>query len=237
MRQIQVIPLGLTNYKSAWDLQRKIFELRVSGKIHDILLLTEHNHVYTLGKSSEDAHLLANDAELKSTGAEVYPTDRGGDITYHGPGQLVVYPILDLNNYYLDIHRYLRDLEEVIIRSLVDFGIKAHREEKFTGVWVDHEKIAAIGVKISRWITMHGFALNINTDLSYFDRIIPCGIFHKGITSIQKILGNAISVQDVSNSVLTHFSDVFDVRILETDKEVFLKFINQLTIENVECQK
>ena len=173
MPEVKAANLGLTDYNSIWDLQKQIFDLRVSGKISDVLLLNEHHHVYTLGKSSDENHLLASREELKFTGAEIVHIDRGGDITYHGPGQLVGYPILDLNNYYLDIHRYLRDLEEVIIRTLTDYEITSHRDEKFTGVWVGNEKIAAIGIKVSHWVTMHGFAFNINTDLSYFDRIIP----------------------------------------------------------------
>jgi len=237
MKQLQIVNLGLEDYQSVWELQRKIFNLRNGGKISDVLLLTEHKHVYTLGKSSDVAHLLADENELKSTGADVYHIDRGGDITYHGPGQIVGYPILDLNNYYLDIHRYLRDLEEVIILTLNDFGIKGHREENYTGVWVGGEKIAAIGVKVSRWITMHGFALNVNTDLSYFDRIIPCGIFHKGVTSIQKVLGNAVPLNDVCYSVSKHFCGVFGVQIEKKNNEQFINTINQRKNIKIECQQ
>jgi lipoyl(octanoyl) transferase len=235
MNRIQVVHLGTTDYKSSWELQRKIFNLRNEGKILDVLLLTEHKHVYTLGKSSDDAHLLADEDELKSTGADVYHIDRGGDITYHGPGQVVGYPILDLNNYYLDIHRYLRDLEEVIMLTLNDFEIKGYREENFTGVWVGGEKIAAIGVKVSRWITMHGFALNVNTDLSYFDRIIPCGIFHKGVTSMQKVLWNAVPLNGVCKSVSNHFGSVFGVQIEKKNGEEFINTINQRKDIKIEC--
>jgi len=231
MKELNVIKLGLTDYKSTWDLQKKLFDLRVEGKISDVVLLNEHQHVYTIGKSGNGNHLLASEEELRSKGAEVYYIDRGGDVTYHGPGQLVGYPILDLNNYYLDIHRYLRDLEEVIIRTLGEFGIKANRESNFTGVWVGSEKIAAIGVKVSRWVTMHGFALNVNTDLSYFDRIIPCGIFHKGVTSIEKLLGQQVPLDEVSQLIVKHFEEVFDVKSIEQNTEQIAALIN----ENIEC--
>lgn len=235
MKELQIINLGLTNYKYCWELQQKIFNLRVDNRISDVILLTEHHHVYTLGKSSEEAHLLADENELKSTGAEVYHIDRGGDITYHGPGQLVGYPIIDLNNYYPDTHRYLRDLEEVLIRTLKDFGINGHREDSYTGVWVGSDKIAAIGVKVSKWVTMHGFALNVNTNLSYFDRIIPCGIFHKGVTSMQKILGNGVPFDDVIKSVSLRFGEVFGTHTVTLEKDEFLAKINQITSEKIEC--
>jgi lipoyl(octanoyl) transferase len=235
MKKLQFVNFGLTAYQPMWELQQNIFNLRVDNKISDVLLLTEHQHVYTLGKSSDEAHLLADENELKSTGAEVYHIDRGGDITYHGPGQLVGYPIINLNNYYPDTHRYLRDLEEVIIRTLKDFGINGHRENKHTGVWVDGDKIAAIGVKVSRWVTMHGFALNINTNLSYFDRIIPCGIFHKGVTSMQKIIGNGVQIDDVIKSVLSHFGEVFGTHAVTLEKNEFLVKINQIMSEKTEC--
>jgi lipoyl(octanoyl) transferase len=180
--------------------------------VDDTLLLTEHDHVYTLGKSTDDNHLLATEDELKSGGIEVFQVDRGGDITYHGPGQIVGYPIINLSNYSLDIHRYLRDLEETIIRTLARFGIKSGREIGMTGVWVDGEKIAAIGIKVSRWITMHGFALNVNTDLEKFDRIIPCGIFHKGVTSMKKILGIDVQFESVVKELADVFSEVFGCR-------------------------
>lgn len=235
MNELQIVDVGLTAYQPTWKLQQKIFNLRVDQKISDVLLLTQHHHVYTLGKSSNEAHLLADENELKATGAEVYRIDRGGDITYHGPGQLVGYPILDLNGYYLDIHRYLRDIEEVLMRTLNDFGIKSHREENYTGVWVGSEKITAIGVKVSRWVTMHGFALNVNTNLSYFNRIIPCGIFHKGVTSMVRILGNEVPLQDVIKSVSLHFGEVFGIQTITIDKDEFLSIVNNLVNEKIEC--
>jgi lipoate-protein ligase B len=201
--------IGRTRYADAWTLQQELWTLRQAGAIEDILLLTEHEHVYTLGKSTDDNHLLASDEELKISGTDVFHIDRGGDITYHGPGQIVGYPIIDLHNYFLDIHRYLRSLEDVIIRTLAAFGIMAGREEDMTGVWVNEEKIAAIGVKVSRWVTMHGFALNVQTDLSRFDRIIPCGIFHKGVTSMQRTLGQQVPIDSVQKTIVESFTDVF----------------------------
>jgi lipoate-protein ligase B len=201
--------IGRTRYADAWTLQQELWTLRQAGAIEDILLLTEHEHVYTLGKSTDDNHLLASDEELKISGTDVFHIDRGGDITYHGPGQIVGYPIIDLNNYFLDIHRYMRSLEEVIIKTLAEFGILAGREKDMTGVWVNEEKIAAIGVKVSRWITMHGFALNVNTDLSKFDRIIPCGIFHKGVTSMQRMLGREVAIVAVQKAIVKSFANVF----------------------------
>lgn len=235
MKELQTVNLGLTAYQPTWELQQKIFNLRVGKVITDVLLLTEHQHVYTLGKSTDESHLLAGETELKATGADVYHIDRGGDITYHGPGQLVGYPILDLNNYYLDMHRYLRDLEEVLIRTLKDFDINGRREENYTGVWVGSDKIAAIGVKVSRWVTMHGFALNVNTNLSYFDRIIPCGIFHKGVTSMERILGNKVNIQDVIESVSLRFGEVFGIHAITIEKDEFLSAINNLSNEKIEC--
>ena len=165
--------------------------------------------MYTIGKGGDENHVLASDQELAELGAEVVRIDRGGDVTYHGPGQIVGYPILDLTAYGSDIHRYLRALEEVIILTLEDFDIKASREEGMTGVWVNGEKIGAIGVKVSRWVTMHGFALNVSTDLSRFDRIIPCGIFHKGVTSMERLLGHPVAAADVARRLSEIMCAVF----------------------------
>ena len=209
MIPLLVSNIGRTRYAEAWALQQEIWKLRQANALQDVLLLTEHDHVYTLGKSTDDNHLLASQEELKISGTDVFYVDRGGDITYHGPGQIVVYPIIDLNNYFLDIHRYLRSLEDVIIRTLDAFGILAGREKDMTGVWVNGEKIAAIGVKVSRWVTMHGFALNVHTDLSKFDRIIPCGIFHKGVTSMQETMGHGVAIESVREALVESFADVF----------------------------
>jgi lipoate-protein ligase B len=206
---LQVSNIGRTRYAAAWSLQQRLWELRHSGATEDLLLFTEHEHVYTFGKSGDNNHLLASEEELKSEGIEVFYIDRGGDVTYHGPGQIVGYPIIDLKNYFQDIHRYLRNIEEVIIKTLEKFEIVAEREKDMTGVWVNGEKIAAIGVKVSRWVTMHGFALNVNTELKKFDRIIPCGIFHKGVTSMKKVLGREISLDSVRMGIVDSFSTVF----------------------------
>lgn len=209
MRTIDIVDLGRTGYEECLLTQRRVFAGRRAGEYGDTLLLTEHDHVYTIGKSGDENHLLAGEEELRAAGAGVFNTDRGGDITYHGPGQLVGYPIIDLDGRDPDIHRYLRDLEEVIIRAIAEYGIAGRREPGYTGVWAGEEKIAAIGIRVAGWITMHGFALNVNTDLSYFDRIIPCGITHRGVTSIRTHTGSPVPMADVSRSVVRHFADVF----------------------------
>ncbi|MBI3194204.1 MAG: lipoyl(octanoyl) transferase LipB [Ignavibacteriae bacterium] len=230
MKTISSVDFGITYYKETWDLQKQLFDLRAKNEIEDVLLLTEHYHVYTLGKSSDANHLLAKSEELRANNIDVFEIDRGGDVTYHGPGQIVGYPILDLNNYYNDIHRYLRELEEVIVRTLLDFGIQASRDEKYTGVWVGNNKIAAIGVKVSRWVTMHGFALNVNTDLSHFDRIIPCGIFHKGVTSMERLLGVTVPMKDVADKIVRHFENVFNVSVEEINRENLFEKVNQKSV-------
>ncbi|HMQ80106.1 MAG TPA: lipoyl(octanoyl) transferase LipB [Ignavibacteria bacterium] len=202
--------LGLAGYKEVWDLQKATHLEKQKGSTEDILYTVEHNHVYTLGKTGSRDHILISDDEMKARGISYYEIDRGGDITYHGPGQLVVYPILDLHNYYKDTHRYLRALEETVMLTLKEMGIEAHREEEFTGVWVGEEKICAIGIKVSRWITMHGIAFNVNTDLSYFDKIIPCGIFHKGVTSIEKLTGKKANMTIVKEMYIKNFLQTFE---------------------------
>ncbi len=211
MNQLLVIYLGRTRYADAWELQGKIFSARLAHRIPDVLLLTEHEPVYTLGKGADINHLLAGNVELQEKKIDLYTIDRGGDVTFHGPGQLVGYPILDLNDYYLDIHRYLHDIEEALIRTAQDFGIGAERSDGYTGVWVKNDKLAAIGIKVSRWVTMHGFAFNVNTDLSYFDRIIPCGIFHKGVTSLRTLIGHEVVMADVEKAIVRNFESVFSV--------------------------
>jgi lipoyl(octanoyl) transferase len=201
--------LGIKDYKQTWDLQKQIHLYKQKNPYDDVIITVEHPPVYTLGKTGSTNHVLLSENQMAKQGISYYEIDRGGDITYHGPGQLVVYPIFDLNNHYNDTHRYLRDLEETVIRTLKDYGITSRRDEEFTGVWVGSEKICAIGIKVSRWITMHGLAFNINNDLSYFDKIIPCGIFHKGITSLAAILNKETSITDVSKKILTKFKEVF----------------------------
>jgi len=211
MNQGALHKTGLMDYEQAWELQRKLHRQRVAGEIGDTLILTEHPHTYTLGKTAHDEHLLAEEGVLQRRGVGVYRVDRGGDITYHGPGQIVGYPILDLHGYYLDVHRYLRDTEQALINTLAEYGIQAGRQEGLTGVWVDGAKIAAIGVKVSRWVTMHGFAFNVNTDLSHFGSIVPCGIVDKPVTSLQKILGRKVDYAHAVERVSRNFAGVFGI--------------------------
>jgi lipoyl(octanoyl) transferase len=209
-KKIEYIDLGTIDYKEAWELQQRTFELRTKNEIDDILYLLEHPHTYTLGKVADKNNLITTDAVLKEKQISVYDIDRGGDITYHGPGQIVGYPIIDLKNWKQDTHEYLRNLEEVIISVCKDYGIETERNPKYTGVWVGNRKIAAIGIKVSRWITMHGFAFNISTDLGLFDGIIPCGIKDKEVTSLSKELGRKIELDEVKEKLLFHFIRLFD---------------------------
>jgi len=230
--QILVSNLGRTRYAETWDLQHRLFDLRHQSLIDDVLLFTEHEHVYTLGKGGDTNHLLASEEELSKDGTEVFRIDRGGDITYHGPGQIVGYPILDLNQYSPDIHKYLRGLEDVLIDLLQSYGIKGEHEGGLTGVWVGGEKIAAIGVKVSRWVTMHGFALNVNTDLQKFERIIPCGIFHKGVTSMKRILGRELPLEEVEARLTESFASVFGCTPLVVAPEVLRQRIESLHVQS-----
>lgn len=226
--------LGKVDYKEVWDYQEKLFKEAIDIKLTNrdlpeeqqvetpnYLLFCEHPHVYTLGKSGSEDNLLLNDDGLKEKEATYYKINRGGDITYHGPGQLVGYPIIDLDNFFTDIHKYLRFLEEAIIQTLDDYGIKAGRIEGLTGVWIDHiekknpRKICAIGVKTSRWVTMHGFAFNINAHLDYFKNIIPCGITDKAVTSLDQELGKAMDFHEVSEKVKDHLTDIFEFEMLK----------------------
>ncbi len=224
--------LGLIDYKEAWDYQTKLFEEIVSIKIKNrdleesqqiitpnYLLFCEHQHVFTLGKSGAKANLLASEETLKKSHATFYEINRGGDITYHGPGQIVGYPILDLDNFFTDIHRYMRSLEEAVIRTLADYDIKAGRLEGMTGVWLDEtdpkraRKICALGVKTSRWVTMHGFAFNVHSDISYFNQIIPCGISDKAVTSLHLELGVIPDMEEVKRKLLKHLADIFEMQV------------------------
>jgi lipoyl(octanoyl) transferase len=235
MNQLLVVNLGTTKYADAWELQKEIFSARLSQRIGDVLLLTEHESVFTFGKGADKNHLLADDEELAKKKIDMFWIDRGGDVTYHGPGQIVGYPIIDLNNHYNDVHRYLRDLEEMIIRTLEEYSVHGSREKEFTGVWVKDEKIAAIGVKISKWITMHGFAFNINTDISFYDRIIPCGIFHKGVTSLHHVLGKRIEVAEVYEKLIIHFVEIFGFEVKQTSKEELTSMLyhNEAVVEEI----
>jgi len=224
--------LGLAPYKETWDFQEELFERNVQRKLQnrlegkadgegteDVLLFVEHPHVYTLGKSGDAFHLLVSEEKLKEIGATYYPINRGGDITYHGPGQIVGYPLLDLEHFFTDIHKYMRYLEEAIIRTIAHYGIVGGRIDGLTGVWLDIDdpkkarKIAALGVKCSRWLTMHGFAFNVNTDLNYFNHIVPCGITDKKVTSLSNELGHEMDMNEVKRILLQELADVFQFEI------------------------
>lgn len=201
--------LGFIDYKEAWDLQKEIVSNRSSGDLEDVLLLLEHPNTYTLGKTADKINLKGSEDYLRQNQISVYNIDRGGDITYHGPGQIVGYPIIDLNNWYKDTHKYLRALEEVIIKTCAEYNLICERNPKYTGVWINDKKIAAIGIKVSRWITMHGFAFNINTDLNLFNGIVPCGIHEKAVTSLKEELNMEIDIQEVKQNVKNNFKEVF----------------------------
>ncbi len=229
--------LGRKDYKETWDYQELLFKNIVDQKIRNRregtavatanhFLFVEHPHVYTLGKSGDINNLLVNEAQLKEKGATFYKINRGGDITYHGPGQIVGYPILDLENFFTDIHKYLRLLEEMVILTLADYGLKAERSKGETGVWLDvgtpfARKICAMGVRASRWVTMHGFALNVNADLGYFDMMIPCGIKGKAVTSLNVELGaEKVDSQAVKKQLLKHFKVLFEATFVKEKTSV-----------------
>lgn len=201
--------LGTVSYREAWTLQRRLVDERRRGVVPDTLLLLDHPPVVTLGRGGDTAHLRGSDGELAARNVEFVETDRGGDITFHGPGQIVGYAIVDLAGRGRDLHRYLRDLEETLILALAEFGIAAGREPGLTGVWVDGAKVAAIGIRVSRWIAHHGFALNVDTDLSFFDLIVPCGIADRPVTSMVEILGHPVDRDDVEGAIERAFGEVF----------------------------
>lgn len=229
MKKVKFQDLGIMDYKVCWDYQEELFKKTIDQKIsnrklenpadavtpQNHLLFVEHPHVFTLGKSGDVAHLLLNEGQLKAKNATYYKINRGGDITYHGPQQIVGYPIIDLDQFFTDIHKYLRFLEEAIIKTLADYNIQSARLDGLTGVWLDPEnpdkarKIAAMGVKCSRWVTMHGFAFNVNSDLDYFNQIIPCGINDKQVTSMEKELGVKQNFEEVKHKLKTHLAELF----------------------------
>lgn len=227
-RNVLLKDLTVKDYKDTWDYQTELLQEIVNTKIENrrndskkdtknYFLFVEHPHVYTLGKSGDLANLLLNEKQLAEKGATFYKINRGGDITYHGPGQIVGYPILDLENFFTDIHKYLRFLEEVIILTIAEYGIKGTRSDGETGVWLDvgtpfARKICAMGIRSSRWVTMHGFALNANVNLGYFDNIIPCGIKGKAVTSMEAELGQKVNMEEVKSKILKHFKELFDVK-------------------------
>ena len=229
-KKVSFKDLGLIDYKECWDFQEELFAEILAVKssnrkenktveTNNHLIFCEHPHVYTLGKNGDEKNLLVNKDYLKSRGATFHKINRGGDITYHGPGQLVGYPILDLDNFFTDIHKYLRFLEEAIILTLKEYGLESERSPGETGVWFDvgtpkARKICALGVKSSRWVTMHGFAFNVNSDLSYFGNIIPCGITDKSVTSLQKELGREVDMNEVRNKLKAHLVELFEMEII-----------------------
>jgi lipoyl(octanoyl) transferase len=231
-KQVQFRELGLIDYQEAWDFQEKVFAETLALKTQNrslsdheklatpnFLFFCQHPHVFTLGKSGKPDHLLLSEDDLSERHAKYYRINRGGDITYHGPGQLVGYPILDLDNFFTDIHLYMRTLEEAIILTLAEYGLQAGRIKGLTGVWLDFEeqinprKICAMGVKASRWVTMHGFALNVNTDLSYFGNIVPCGIEDKAVTSMSQELGTEVNLEEVSHKLKNHLAQLFQMEL------------------------
>ncbi|WP_437398498.1 lipoyl(octanoyl) transferase LipB [Flagellimonas lutimaris] len=230
-KKVALQDLGFKDYKETWDYQEVLFKNIVDTKIRNRredacletpnhFLFVEHPHVYTLGKSGDINNLLVDEKKLAEKGATFYKINRGGDITYHGPGQVVGYPILDLDNFFTDIHKYLRFLEEMVILTLADYGLKGQRSEGETGVWLDvgtpfARKICAMGVRASRWVTMHGFALNVNTDLGYFDMMIPCGIKDKAVTSLNVELGQKeVDMEEVKEKLLKHFTTLFEAELV-----------------------
>jgi len=234
-KTVSIQDLGLKDYKQTWDYQEQLFQKTLDVKIRNRregvgldtpnhFLFVEHPHVFTLGKSGDIGNLLVDEAGLAAKDAKFYKINRGGDITYHGPGQIVGYPILDLDNFFTDIHKYLRLLEETVILTLAEYGLKAERSEGETGVWLDVgtpfvRKICALGVRASRWVTMHGFALNVNTDLSYFDLMVPCGIKDKAVTSLNVELGSAtVDMEEVKLKLLHHFEMLFEAGIVSRVK-------------------
>lgn len=223
--------LGMIDYKEAWDLQKNIFDLRLRNEINDTLFLLEHPHTYTLGKVAEKENLISSEVQLKELGVSVYEIDRGGDITYHGPGQIVGYPIIKLSDWKEDTHLYLRGLEEVIIQTCAEYGLITGRNSKHTGVWIGERKIAAIGIKISRWVTMHGFAFNVNTDLNYFGGIIPCGIKDKDVTSLQRELGREIKIDEVKSKLIENFQKFFDYsEFIVKEKNSYIKEVEKISL-------
>jgi lipoyl(octanoyl) transferase len=217
-RVLEVRSLGVVAYGEALELQKQLVEQRRAGEISDQLLLLQHPPVITLGVRTRNArtNVLASPEDLASAGVELFETGRGGDVTYHGPGQLVGYPIISLKPDRCDVHRYVRDIEEVMVRTAAAFGVNAHRVAGLTGIWVGNEKLGAIGVRIAKWITSHGFALNVATDLTGFGLIVPCGIADKGVTSLEKLLGWSLSMSDVEDAAAAAFADVFECSLANT---------------------
>lgn len=224
-RQVEIQNWGLIPYSEAWQMQEELFQAVVSYKVENrnlpidlqkptpnYLVICEHPHVFTLGKSGSENNVLIDEEQRQKAGVSYYKINRGGDITYHGPGQLVCYPILDLDNFFTDIHRYLRYLEEAVIATIAELGLEGYRVDGRTGVWVNDKKICAMGVRTSRWVTMHGLALNVCPDLSYFEKIVPCGISDKGVTSIELETGIRPDLNTIAEKLIKHFVNLFEVQ-------------------------
>ena len=231
MKICQIVDLGLMGYAQAWTLQKRVVAARKAGAVDDVLLLCEHPHVITQGRNGKREHLLASEHVLRQKGVEFHTTDRGGDITYHGPGQIVGYPILNLGAIRRDVVWYVRMLEEAMIQATAELGLAAKRVEGKTGIWVRYEnaeeKLAAIGVHISRWVTSHGFAYNVSTDLRYFDLIVPCGIADRRATSLEKLLGRSVKREEIAPRIAKHLGEVFGLELKETSSTELLDKLQQ----------
>ncbi len=232
MQKVVLRDIGLIDYQEAWDYQQNLFDKEVNRKLEErhfpleqqtppkhTFIFCEHPHVYTLGKSGSEENLLIDADKRQELGIQYYKINRGGDITYHGPGQIVGYPIFDLDHFFTDIHKYLRYLEEAVIMTIAEYGLKGERSEKETGVWLDvgkptARKICALGMKASRWVTMHGFAFNVNTDLSYFNHIVPCGIDDKDVTSMKRELGKEVDINEVKDKLKQHLATLFNIEFI-----------------------
>ena len=219
-KKLEILNLGNMKYKKAYELQLELIKKRAAGEIPDTLILVEHPPVFTIGSSGTDEHISVSRDFLESSGIEVFETNRGGDITYHGPGQIVAYPILNLKEHKQDLHWLLRQYEEVTIRLLEEYGITARRIDGLTGVWVGDEKITAIGVGVRRWVSYHGFAFNVNPNLEHFSYIIPCGIRDKGVTSLSKLQGEEMDMDEMRKKVIKYFAEVFEMEVLEDERQI-----------------
>lgn len=251
MKELLVVDLGLVEYGAAWDLQRRVVAARKAGAVPDVLLLCEHPHVITLGRNGKRANLLASDHVLGQMGVSFFETNRGGDITYHGPGQLVGYPILNLSEIRRDVGWYVRSLEEAMIRASAEFGVAGRRVAGRTGVWVeggaevkdvkeveeakDEEKLAAIGVHLSRWVTSHGFAYNVSTDLRYFDLIVPCGIAGKRATSLEKLLGRRVEIREATPRIAAHLGEILGLQLRSAAPDALQAMLRQFEVQPVEA--
>ncbi len=229
---VRVVLLGIMDYKEVYEMQKKLLKMRQQGTIEDTLILVEHKPVITLGKRGGESNILASKQFLEERGINVYPVDRGGNVTYHGPGQIVGYPIIDVKNYGKDIRKFVHNIEEIFIQLLRDeYSIIAGRNPVNTGVWVEDEKITAIGFAVKRWVTMHGFAFNVNTNMEHFRLIYPCGIKDKGVTSLERLTGNTLEIDELINQIKKYFSKIFDVQIQEMSKEILLQLLEGDAVE------